>query len=74
MGLKKMFKNGDAKSVRRRRGGKDAKDGDTDDEVENNCDKVSPIGGLVYINWPSQSMIKYYFFIIPAVILYHPSF
>ena len=42
MGLKKMFKNGDAKSVRRRRGGKDAKDEDTDGEVENNCDKVSP--------------------------------
>ena len=47
MGLKKMFKNGDAKgSVRRRRGaggkesGKD--DMDTDDEVENNCDKVGP--------------------------------
>ena len=40
MGLKKMFKNGDAKSVRRRRGGKDAKDEDTDDEVENNLDKV----------------------------------
>lgn len=51
MGLKKMFKNGDAKSVRQRRGnGNDAKDENTDDEVENNCDKVSPIGGLVYIN------------------------
>ena len=42
MGLKKMFKNGDAKgSVRRRRAGKESgKDDDTDDEVENNCDKV----------------------------------
>ena len=45
MGLKKMFKNGDAKgsSVRRRRaGGKESgkDDMDTDDEVENNCDKV----------------------------------
>ena len=43
MGLKKMFKNGDAKgSVRRRRAGKESgkDDMDTDDEVENNCDKV----------------------------------
>ena len=46
MGLKKMFKNGDAKgsSVRRRRAGKESgkDDMDTDDEVENNCDKVGP--------------------------------
>merc|ERR1712117_903800 len=48
MGLKKMFKNGDAKgsSVRRRRaGGKESgkDDMDTDDEVENNCDKLDKI-------------------------------
>ena len=43
MGLKKMFKNGDAKpAVRRRKGGRggDAKEEDTDDEVENCSDKV----------------------------------
>ena len=49
MGLKKMFKNGDAKgSVRRRRAGKESgkDDMDTDDEVENNCEKVGPVNDL----------------------------
>ena len=67
MGLKKMFKNGDAKSVRRRRGGKDGKDEDTDDEVENNCDKVSDIVGSFY--WPSQSVILLSFITIPSPFL-----
>ena len=67
MGLKKMFKNGDAKSVRRRRGGKDAKDEDTDDEVENNCEKVSDIVGSFY--WPSQSVILLSFITIPSPFL-----
>ena len=72
MGLKKMFKNGDAKgSVRRRRGaggkesGKD--DMDTDDEVENNCEKVSDIVGSFY--WPSQSVILLSFITIPSPFL-----
>ena len=50
MGLKKMFKNGDAKpAVRRRKGGKggDAKEEDTDDEVENCSDKVMLVRLLV---------------------------
>ena len=67
MGLKKMFKNGDAKSVRRRRGGKDGKDEDTDDEVENNCDKVSDIVGSFY--WSSQSVILLSFITIPSPFL-----